>query len=295
MTYSYVDRILQAHPTLRDTGVWRVEGDGGRLPSEYFLNRIREDFPEIDFKSYRRFKTSNDFVVFVLDGKFVFRFVRGDELEDLVIVLREQAVLDRLRDELSVPVPDFQFRPPSLDYIGYSLLPGTLLSPWRFERLSRSNKDLLATRMSQFLSEVHSLPVSEARRLGVEEEADQGYEAGAVSYFEEHEARFSDDNRRTMSRWLEEFLHPKPDPSLSFVHSDIYPYHLMHDPTSGQLTGVIDWADHIVTDKAKDFSGLWFYGEEFVDSVIAGYPHPDSTLKERSLRMFKAPLSANIE
>jgi aminoglycoside phosphotransferase (APT) family kinase protein len=288
VTTQYVDRILQAYPELRDTRLWRVEDEGRQLSSAYLLDRIREDFPGIGCKSYRRFKASNDFVVLVLDGKFVFRFIQGNELEDLVIVLREQAIVDRLRDCLSVPVPDFQFRPPSLDYIGYSLLPGTLLSPWRFERQSRSNKRLLAARMSQFLAQVHSLPMSEAHEFGVEEEADQGYESRAASYFEEHEAWFSIDERHTISRWLKEFEHPKPDPCLSFVHSDIYPYHLMHDPVSGQFTGVIDWADHCITDRAKDFSGLWFYGEEFVDAVIADYPQADSTLKERSLRMFKA-------
>ena len=207
-------------------------------------------------------KRSNDYVVLLLDDAYIFRFTRGNELEDIEQLLREQAVLNRLRDEIRVPVPDFCFRPDSLDYVGYTLIPGTLLSPWRFRRLSRSRKRDAALEMP--------------------------YRDHCEGNYERVAAHLDPELRGICERWLTDLPTDPLEESPAFVHSDIYPYHILHDPCEGRLTGIIDWADHCITDRAKDFSGLWFYGESFVDDVLSAYPHKELSLKTRSLNMFKA-------
>ena len=286
MPIDYASRIRKVYPQLVRSCFWRAEGDSANLPTSTLLEWVYKDFPELKGSRCRRMKRSNDYVVLLLEDKWIFRFTRGNELEDIEELLREQAVLDCLRDRIRVPVPDFQFRPDSLDYAGYAAISGTLLSPWRFRRLARPNKRAAALDLSNFLGAIHAFPVSQAADLGVGQD-DRDWLSRGEEQFDRSAGGLDPELRHTCERWLAEFRRETHEPSFAFIHNDIYPYHLIHDPDEGRLTGIIDWADQAIADRAKDFSGLWFCGEDFVDAVLSAYPHPDPTLKKRSLSLIK--------
>ena len=56
------------------------------------------------------------------------------------------------------------------------------------------------------------------------------------------------------------------------VHNDICADHVLVDPATGRLTGLIDWADMMVGDPALDFVGLIQVGGwDFVRDVLHHY------------------------
>jgi aminoglycoside phosphotransferase (APT) family kinase protein len=57
-----------------------------------------------------------------------------------------------------------------------------------------------------------------------------------------------------------------------FIHGDICPDHLIVDPSTGRLSGVIDFTDAMTGDPVLDFVGLSALGgPQFVDHVRASY------------------------
>jgi aminoglycoside phosphotransferase (APT) family kinase protein len=50
---------------------------------------------------------------------------------------------------------------------------------------------------------------------------------------------------------------PPPAPALAFSHNDLGAEHVLVDPFSDEVTGVIDWSDAAITDPAYDHGLLW--------------------------------------
>lgn len=277
------------YPQLRNSEFWRAE-DGEQISSSGFLDRIRRSFPGLKWKRYRRVQDGADHVVFVLDGEYVFRFTRGNELDDIVNVVRERVVLDVIAPRLSLPIPRYTFVPAEPDYAGYRIIAGTRLSPWRFRRLSRQRRREAARDLGQFLGELHEIPVDEMKRLGISEETSIVPEdelRRLKQSLDDPSSRVDDTSRATCQRWLEEVGAASFDCDPTFVHDDFWHKHIYHDPDSGSISGIIDWGDVCIKDPAKDFYGLWTYGESFVDDVLSHYRPANDELQSRSLLHYK--------
>ncbi len=92
--------------------------------------------------------------------------------------------------------------------------------------------------------------------------------------------------RDVFEAWIErsESIDHSYEPVLA--HNDLWYKHIYHDPSTGKLTGIIDWGDIEITDPAKDFYGFWVYGESFLDEVLSHYEYCDVNLKDRSFEHF---------
>jgi aminoglycoside 2''-phosphotransferase len=63
------------------------------------------------------------------------------------------------------------------------------------------------------------------------------------------------------------------------IHRDLASYHILHDPPSGRLAGVIDFGTAGAGDPASDWACLInTYGESFVRRMHAIYPFDQATL-----------------
>jgi aminoglycoside phosphotransferase (APT) family kinase protein len=68
---------------------------------------------------------------------------------------------------------------------------------------------------------------------------------------------------------------PTRDAPRRFVHNDICPDHLIVDPHTGRLNGIIDFTDAMVGDPLVDFVGLvGLGGRHFIDQVRRHYTLP---------------------
>ena len=152
---------------------------------------------------------------------------------------------------------------------------------------SRSNRKDAAKQLGAFLSSLHSFPISEARSLGLEEGDSSVWKRRvAKEIFIERADELNSEVREIFARWIgrSEGTDHSFEPVLA--HDDLWYKHIYHDPSTGKLTGIIDWGDIGITDPAKDFYGFWIYGESFLDEVLTHYDYGDPGLKGRSFEHF---------
>jgi hypothetical protein len=62
---------------------------------------------------------------------------------------------------------------------------------------------------------------------------------------------------------------PGPD---RLIHANLTAEHILLDPGSGDITGIIDWSDMRIDDIAFDLAGLWHWqGDHGVDIALRHY------------------------
>lgn len=61
----------------------------------------------------------------------------------------------------------------------------------------------------------------------------------------------------------------------ALVHNDLAAEHILLDPVTRTVTGIIDWSDIAVGDCAVDFAGLFHWGgQAFLNAVLSTYDGP---------------------
>ena len=292
-TKRYLQRIAKAYPEIEQSGRWKPKiPKANEIDVEHYVQRIREAFPEFQNAGYKRIDDFGDHLMFLLNDRYIFRFVIGNKTEDIIKLLREQAVLERLKGTVGIPVPNYTYLPKTPDFAGYEMIPGICLSPAHFRNLSEENRADAAVALGKFLSTVHTFPVEQAIELGVEEGRPRS-PRGVERRFYRHASNLDPEVRRVCKRWLND-IQTRPDYTPTFTHSDVWYQHIYHDPKSGRLTGIIDWGDIRLMDPAYDVAGMWAYGEAFVDSVLANYPRTDSSIKSRALYHYKSTVVSGL-
>ena len=138
----------------------------------------------------------------------------------------------------------------------------------------RLDTGALAEDLAEFLSALHGVAPSEAAAV-VRPDPDPAEawlaEVGAVY------AEVAGDVDADLRAPVEEFLAAAPPPparDLVFCHNDVRDDHVMVDPGTGAVTGIIDWGDAVLGDPALDLATvLTDFGPAVLEKVLAGYRH----------------------
>ncbi len=156
--------------------------------------------------------------------------------------------------------------------------------------------------MGRFLAVLHATPLREARALGV-----PALDAGRDVYtplVRESTSELGPRTRAWVKAELRRFLGAGGSARAprALLHGDIAAAHLLMRP-GGSLAGVIDWADALIADPARDFAGLLSsvgpprtFGWPFVRRALAGYADADRRAArvaadpdlERRIRFYRA-------
>lgn len=234
---------------------------------------IGSQFPQIDVSRLEPLGRGWEFDVYLTADGWVFRFPRRAEYA--TIFDRERSVVELVAPRLEpvslprvelvgAPGPDFPY-----PFAGHRLVAGV-----RADHPDFAPAPTLGTELGKALTAIHSVPCEEARAIGVEPDED-----GSREWFREAlEARGSlrglgSSIDRAMG-WLESVVTvpgPYPGP-VRFIHNDLCPDHLLIDPESGSLVGIIDWTDAALGDPALDLVVfVTWKGWDFLHEVLAGY------------------------
>jgi aminoglycoside phosphotransferase (APT) family kinase protein len=203
---------------------------------EETLGRIPRRVVEID-EGY-------DFEVSIVDDEWVFRFPRRAGVVETLEM--EIALLPPLARALRVAVPQFEHVSRDPPFVAYRLIRGTPLVD--------EDPDSVRT----FLDALHDfdaagLPVERRDWRDVFREQRARFERDVVSLLEPA------DRRRALDLFAEVETLTGFEPAL--IHNDLgAPHLLVH---GGRLAGVIDWADAVVGDPARDYA--WLLNVAFPD------------------------------
>jgi aminoglycoside 2''-phosphotransferase len=181
-----------------------------------------------------------------VDGEWVARFPLVPEAQ--ATLSTELALLPELAPQLPVAVPRPQHvavRAEQLVFTLYRALEGEPLSDAALSALPPPARARALDELAALLDAIHSFPVERARAAGVSFQLYKGaYHEGQVQLEHELSGMLEPAELDCIARQREVFetLQPRPYTPVP-LHSDIKPEHLLHDPSSGALTGLLDWGD----------------------------------------------------
>ena len=224
-----------------------------------------------------------DNVVLLANGSHVFRFTRRPDVAEQL--RKEAQLLPTLSEYLTlrVPAPEYFWMdgdPPH--FIGHRAIPGEQL---RASHMPDSSRGRYSSSLAVFLTQLQGIPLGEVDDLvprhtggdwrglyqGLKEEVERMV---APRLPLEEASRLLGD----FDVYLEEPSNFRFSPRL--IHRDLSSDHILHDPATGDLTGVIDWGDSCIGDPAFDITGLLAdYGLTFAKSVMAAKGDPAEYLE----------------
>jgi aminoglycoside phosphotransferase (APT) family kinase protein len=230
---------------------WRVDRD---LSAAQVRAAIASCFPDVDLRGEVRHLGSGwEYDAWATPDGWVFRFPRRAErarafaLESRVHDLVAEGLLP-LRvprvERLGDPGPDF----PHV-FAGHRFIPGV---PGDHPDLVLA--DTAAQDLGKAVSGIHGVGEDDARRAGVELDAE-----GAREWY--HEATEILGDLRSLPgvapamAWVAggPSIPPPYQGPLRFLHNDLAPDHLLFDMEAGHPTGILDWTDAALGDPALDF------------------------------------------
>ena len=243
-----------------------------------FLNLIREHFPELRFSKSRIFRHGYDHHVLMLDDKYIFRFPKKEYRERFKSEVR---LLKYLQNRIKLSIPNYTYVAKDLSFGGYKKVQGHEMRQYLLKQLPIDRKKYIAKQLGQFLTQMHSTPISKVRQVGIEDEHVGGYwwsKKNCQELIRKLRTKVYPKLNKEEIRWIEkkydERLRLPLDVKLVALHNDFGSEHILFDPDKGRVTGVIDFADIEVGDPALDFALLWVYGKKFVYWVLDNYDHP---------------------
>jgi aminoglycoside 2''-phosphotransferase len=258
-------------------------------PADRHLNEhvvveiVRDQFPDIDVSAVGRIGEGWDNEVYAI-GEWIFRFPRHAEV--VPWLEREIELMSIVERALSGLVPHFEkfgTRSERFPYpfVGYRRLQGLAV-----DDANGTDVEPLAVDIADAFSRLHSIDTGGVppTPAGWENETWEDWR----SYDEEDIDDILEILPETLVPDAEPFLRGKvPPPPFDgprrFVHNDICADHVLVDPRTGNLTGLLDFGDAMVGDSAGDFVGLiTIGGYAFIDRTLGHYRLPiDETFRER--------------
>jgi aminoglycoside 2''-phosphotransferase len=251
-----------------------------------YIELLDAAFPTLEVQRSILFGEGWDSVALLVNDHLVFRFAKRPDAA--VRQAREADLLPLLSDRLPLPVPRYTYTwtdPawPGKRIVGYRLIAG--------ESLMLTHPEHRATQAAQlgaFVSALHAVPLEEARRNGIVSRDAASLREAYRGFFARVRANmlplFTEQEQAAIVACWSGYL--DDDACFTFtptlVHRDLVAEHVLFDPATGHLTGVIDWGDAGIDDPAVDFAGMRRQlGEEFAQQMMAAY-HP--TLDATALR-----------
>lgn len=263
---------------------------------ETFLQIMRNSYPSIQGNEIKILDDGWDHHVYVIDGKIAFRFPRTKDHGQKDEI--ETRFFETFASQSPVQVQNMQlftdFKT-GIRYQMYKFIQGERFTKDLAKTLSSEQLSSIAQSLGKFLTSLHSYPVSEARKLHMDEIVSALDYVDYWEYFlkKDVESNMFDYFSKEEQEWIRNIFHEyittvrKQPYQLKVTHFDLLPEHILVDPSKHTLSGIIDFSLRI-SDPAYDFSYLDRYGEDFLNTVIENYSPQSSDLTFAIRRKFYA-------
>jgi len=174
----------------------------------------------------------------------------------------------------TVDVPQYSHISTDHTYGGYRKIKGVDLSPTLYQRLSKKTKANITAQVGEFLTQLHTFPVTHARRLGCLDDEPFHERLSWCLFFYlllVRHGNLTDKEMAYCDKIVKRLVKRPHTPMHHVTHNDFHSKHLIYSKQRRTLQGVIDFGDMRIGDPANDLGYLWEYGEEFVDAVLDNY------------------------
>jgi aminoglycoside phosphotransferase (APT) family kinase protein len=209
------------------------------------------------------------------DGERVYRFARGDDAA--AQVEHEAAVLDLVARVSPLPVPHPLEVDTERGCLIYKRLPGEPLL--QVDSRARAAQPI-ARKLGRLLRALRDLDPGDL--VDTDDEPPKAWLGEARGHYENVAQSIPDRHRPAVERFFDT-APPAPPPTLVFSHNDLGIEHVLVDPDTLAITGIIDWSDAAMTDPAADF-GLILrdLGEAALEAALTSYDGGDAGFVTRT-------------
>ena len=256
------------------------------MKAEFFLQQIKNEFPQVEWKKYRILTHGWDHVVIILDEKLIFRFPKDKAYKEAF--KNEIQLLKFLKARVKVGIPAYTFVSKNKSLAGYEMLNGRELKSSHYKRLTGEEKEKFAKQMADFLTDLHATPNSAISKFNISvDNPNNDYKELAHNTKKFLFPRLNKKEVLAIQNYLGELKVTLDQINYSNVltHNDLSWEHILWDKNK---VNIIDFSDRSFGDPANDFTGLWEYGQKLVNSVYELYKgKKDEQLLHRSQLYFK--------
>ena len=264
-----------------------------------YLPRIRAMYPSLVIQS-TSFVTvgahNNAVMVKSSDGNWVFRFAKNDSGK--LALSRELCVLDSIRNHTPVNVPVPIIREP--DAIAYRMLEGEHLTYWTIATLNDVAQQRIADQLGDFLRELHNTPAGLPVPDNTHEDKDgmfsQIYDQvkeKLYPYLEAHQCAWVD---RLFADAAGIYANLPPEQRSKLIYNDFKIGHVLYDPISQNLSGILDFGIACYDVPDIDICNLMqCFGESFVTRMFTNYPEARQMLPRARYGVWLMELLALME
>lgn len=213
-----------------------------------------------------------DNLTYVVNGELVVRFSKErEQIRRAELIHTETGLLAVVAKMSPLPVPEPVCTDPGRGWWAYAKILGVPLLNlplrWRLVHARAAGATL-----GGFLAALHAAPLVQMARLVSPDEVP------LAQWREEatgHYAIVASMLPGACRERVEAFLSAAPPGrggSMALCHNDLGIEHILADPATGAITGVIDWSDAALADPARDF-GLLFrdLGPDGLAAALASY------------------------
>jgi len=219
-----------------------------------------------------QFGEGADNLAYEVDGELIVRCSKEPDPAALAEkVDREARLLAAVAGIAPLPVPVPSFTIPEQGCLAYRKLPGVpLLDLPQPQRSALGHS--IAARLGELLTALHAVPVVQMTALvGVDDQPLVQWRSEAAQTY----AAVADAVPVGYHRPVEAFL-DAPPPAGGWVpvfsHNDLGIEHVLVDPGTWTVTGVVDWSDAVIVDPAIDLGLLYRdLGPAAVDAAMCSY------------------------
>lgn len=218
---------------------------------------VRRHLPEVAVETVEALGTGLDNAAYQVNGALVVRFsTEPDSVVRAGVLAREAELLELVSRVSPLPIPVPRFVDPDAGCLGYHTLPGTPLLELA-PPVVAPHAERLAGVLGEFLSALHELAPDElAALVDQDDPPPREWLDDAAA----HHARVADEIPPRRRPAVRRFLAAEPPGGRYqpvFSHNDLGIEHVLVDPETWRVTGVIDWTDAAIADPAVDFGKLF--------------------------------------
>jgi aminoglycoside phosphotransferase (APT) family kinase protein len=241
--------------------------------------------PRYPIESVVRVGDGLDNVAYEVSGELIVRFSKHPDPARLD---REVRLLAAVAEIAPLPVPVPAFTVAELGCLAYFRLAGTPLLDLPHHPSGHGAS--IAATLGQFLTALHAVPAARMTNLvDIDDHPlnERRQEAGAA--YQAVARQIPSPHRRS----VESFLDARPPDGRYvpvFSHNDLGIEHVLVDPVTWEVTGVIDWSDAAIADPAHDFGLLYRdLGPDALRAAIDSYrTAPEDLVGLRDRAVFHA-------
>lgn len=259
------------------TNLWEPDR---QLTLELAVEVIRSSLPSVRADDITFLGSGWEFDAYLTSDGWVVRFPRRQEMAGLFEKdLRVHALVEQhLPSSVAVPRIELLGNPSAgfpYPVAAHRFIPGVPV-----DELDERHLATAPAQIGEALSAIHAVPIDAARQIGVVEDEVDG--VGAREWLKQGIASLSrlpeiDPIVTRAIQWVQEASIPTAafGGPLRFIHQDLSPEHVLANPETGRLTGIIDWTDVLLGDPARDFVFVVAWrGWSFAEEVLRHYAHP---------------------